>query len=148
MQAPDDYYIYGDFTLTAWFKMNSFAFYARFLTLIRSSSPSRIVFSLTYNASKPYYVYNNGGQISNTSISYERWQHLAFSNQGSTHSIYIDGVLVYSGVTTPIKYELNKPVWFGSIDGVNGVYAQFDDIKIFNKSLSQTEIIQSSLEKF
>ena len=73
-----------------------------------------------------------------------KWQHLAWTNQGSTHSIYVDGMLAYNGPTTPITVKNRTNVYFGT-DQAHFVRAEFDDIKIFNRSLSQIEIARSSL---
>ena len=144
LQAPNDFYIYGDFTVTTWVKMYMLEGLIRFLTL---STPScGVIISFTYNQNTgPYYRSLNGDQVANTSLTIGKWQHLAFTSKGSNLSIYIDAILVYTGVTTPIGFGNQLNVFFGT-DGHIWTKAELDDIKIFNKSLSQTEIVQSSLE--
>jgi hypothetical protein len=128
LQAPDDYYIYGDFTLTTWFKKDNFEYLARLLKLTRSSDPSRIVFSLTTNTgSYPYYNYNNINQNANSPITYGKWQHLAFVIKGSLLSIYVDGILKYQGPTTPIPIENHTHVFIGHQNS-NFPNSDFDDI--------------------
>ena len=113
----------------------------RFL-LIPTLSGNNILFSLTFNNTVgPYYFYKNGNQVANSSLTIGKWQHLAFTIKGSTLSIYIDGILKYNGQTTPIINEYHTNIFFGKNDFPN---AEFDDIKIFNKSLSQSEIVQTS----
>jgi hypothetical protein len=59
---------------------------------------------------------------------------LAFANQESTHSIYIDGIIVYSGPETPIIVQNHSSVYFGT-NQTYFVRAEFDDIKILKKLL-------------
>jgi hypothetical protein len=144
LQAPDGIYIYGDFTLTAWVKMHSLEQFRRLFFLI---SPNNIVFSLTQGANTGPYFYSsfyNQDQVSNTTLTIGKWQHLAFTIKGSTLSIYIDGVIVFEGLTVPLSVVNRSDIRIGS-EGHYPANADFDDLKIFNKSLSQAEIIQSSL---
>jgi hypothetical protein len=144
LQAPNGTYIYGDFTLTAWVKMHSLEVMRRLIFLI---SPSHVAFSLTFNQNTGPYYYSkicDQNQISNTSLTIGKWQHLAFTIKASTLSIYIDGVVVYNGNTTALSVENRTDIRIGS-EGYNHANAEFDDIKIFNRSLSQAEIIKSSL---
>jgi hypothetical protein len=56
-------------------------------------------------------------------------------------------VVVFNGSASTISVKNHTIVYFGSnLDKTNPVNAEFDDIKIFNKSLTQTEIVQISLE--
>ena len=143
LQGPSGHYIYGDFTLTTWVKVYALESCRRFL-MLKSQIDGLITFSLTLNSSQPYFFHKNGNQVANMSLVIGKWQHLAWTNQGSTHSIYVDGMLAYNGPTTPITVKNRTNVYFGT-DQAHFVRAEFDDIKIFNRSLSQIEIARSSL---
>ena len=54
-------------------------------------------------------------------------------------------MIVYNGATTKINFQKYSNIYIGSYNGYN-LRAEFDDIKIFNKSLTLNEIIQSSLD--
>ena len=144
LRAPDDVYIYGDFTLTSWVKMNKLAFSRTFFTF-STPSGNKIYFCLTSNMLfNPYFGINNAKQIANTELTLGQWQHLAYTIKGSTLSIYLDGILVYDDMTTPISLENNIDVYFGF--GTKP-QVQLDDVKIFSRSLTQSEIIESLLEQ-
>ncbi len=146
LKAPSRFYLYGDFTLTIWVKTDVIKPSTRFFVLVPANG-NIVYFCLTSNQGlRPYYFYQDE-QIANTSLSIGKWQHLAFTIQGSTLSIYIDGLIVYNRPTTPIPVRNYSTVYFGSYNGYH-VNAFFDDFKIFNKSLSQTEIVESSLNNF
>ena len=82
------------------------------------------------------------------SVKIGKWQHLAFTSKGTSFSIYIDGNRVHNSIITPFSLNFYTSVYFGQHDLSQLPNAEFDDIKIFNKSLTQTEIIQSSFNNF
>ena len=146
MQAPNGIYIYNEFTITTWVKMYSLENARRFFTM-PTSSGNYILFSLTLDGYGPYYYYKNGNQAVSSQLTIGKWQHLAFVIKGSQLSIYVDGILRYNAATTPIPVEFHSNVYIGyNIN--NFPNAELDDIKIFNKSLSQSEIVQISNEIF
>ena len=117
----------------------------RFFTF-STLSGNNVYFCLTSSGSyNPYFGINNGNQMANTSLILGQWQHLAYTIKGSALSIYLDGLLVYNGLTTPISLENNIDVYFGFKTVVNLPKVQLDDVKIFSRSLTQSEIIESSL---
>ena len=143
VQAPNGYYIYGDFTLTTWVKMKTLVAYKRFFRLTQLNG-TVAYFSLSHNYTTkyaPYFSYFNGDQIANTSLTIGKWQHLAFTIKQTTISIYIDGLCVYQGMSLPIQTQYFKNVYIGYNGSPD---AELDDIKIYNISLTQAEIIQSS----
>ena len=143
LRAQDGTYFYGDFTMTTWVKMYALNATRRFFRMV-SPSGTLILFCLTFSANTgPFYAFSNGNQAANTSLTIGKWQHLAYTIKGTTLSIYIDGICVYTGFTSQIGPQLFNSVYFGS--NVNQPYADLDDVKIYNRSLTQSEIIQSSL---
>ena len=108
-----------------------------------------IILSFTHgtNTGPYYFSSSNGDQIANTSLTIGKWQHLAFTVKDSTLSIYIDAALKYNGPTTPVSFSNQLDIYFGT-DGSRWTRAELDDIKIYNKSLTQTELVQSLWDKF
>ena len=148
LQAPSGNYIYGDFTITTWVKMFTFESYRRFFAQKTPSTSSYIFFCFTGNGNgKPYYITNSGEKIGNTSLIIGKWQHLAFTIKGSILSIYIDGICIYNNLAVPFSVENFTHVYFGT-EGIRYTNAEIDDIKIYNKSLTQTELVQSLWDKF
>lgn len=143
--VPSGYYIYGDFTLTAWIKMYTLETFRRFFRLELSGGYS-IMFSLSHNNAVnrgPYFYYYSNDVIANTSLTIGKWQHLAFAMKGSTLSIYIDGTCVSRSLTDTVGAPYVSAAYFGFASS-NAPNMAIDDIKIYNISLSQNEIIQSS----
>lgn len=77
------------------------------------------------------YDYDFGG-----SYALNTWRHLVITLDGTNASLYMNGTLIQT-VSRPL---LNTGVGTSFRIGNNGVTMQFDDLKIYNTALSQTEI--------
>jgi len=75
-----------------------------------------------------------------------QWQMLTATFNGTTMSLYINGVLVSSGNNPIIMTNLNRTnCYFGKSNSVsNDRYSSsyLDDIRFYSKSLTQEEIIE------
>lgn len=81
-------------------------------------------------------VSSNAGSIGTTS-----WYHIAYVWSGSSNTLYIDGSPVDSGssVTTPTAEATNLTI--GALgNGSNPYNGLFDDIRVYGRALSSTEI--------
>src|SRR3989344_1673677 len=77
-------------------------------------------------------------------VSTNVWQHLACTYDGSIVSIYKNGVLLGSSPASPVTYsDSGANIKIGRRDeGGGGLYfpGPIDDLRIYNRALSQTEI--------
>ena len=137
--APNGYYIYEDFTLSFWVNIQFSYPNSAFLAIgdLGNATSFGII-----NLQPYYFNQNDGFKQSNMSLNINQWQHLAYTMQETTISIYIDGQPVYKDTATRINYEQQSKVFFGG--WINNPNALFDDIRIFNTSLNQAEIISCS----
>lgn len=82
--------------------------------------------------------------ISSIPISFENWDHYAFTLNGSKGKIYINGVLVANSVVSLPKCLKRTSNFLGRSnfgnDGNPNANAIFDDIRIYNRELSSSEI--------
>ena len=102
-------------------------------------------------------VYNNVTSTSIITLSTginlndNTWHHIVATNNGTTSTIYVDGVLNNSG-SSPFNGDTN-PVWYTNIttcmigDEVNASNRLFKGnmgiVKVYNQSLSVTQILQN-----
>jgi hypothetical protein len=81
--------------------------------------------------------------ISNTALALNQWHHVAITKNGSTFSIYINGVLDISNTFTYTNNTTNAIVGAFNTFGNYSFSGGLDNIRIWNKSLTGTEINQS-----
>ncbi len=90
------------------------------------------------------------GVTSSEALSLRKWTHIAATQAGSLGTMYINGVLVASSEQPPLakvvrtKNYLGYTNWRNTSGGGGGDApsdAEFDEIKIFDRCLSASEIL-------
>lgn len=98
------------------------------------------------NANKVYFsVFTSNVQydaISNNVISADGWHHLVGVHNGTNVLLYVDGILQTTQANTASIDNDNVDLWIGdrSDGGVLPFDGQIDDVRIYNRALSSTEI--------
>ena len=78
----------------------------------------------------------NGSNITGTSITASQWSHVAFTYNGSTELLYINGILSGTKIISQNYINISDiPLLIG-----NGFNGSIDEVAIWNRTLSQTEI--------
>ena len=73
-----------------------------------------------------------------TGPKWNEWQHLAVVKNGTTVSVYADGV--FSGSGTVTNTDSNGDIYIGSLAGGNYFKGQIDDVRLYNRALSAGEV--------
>src|SRR3989344_5317802 len=102
------------------------------------------------NNGKYYFGFRTGGGscaaknvMSTGSAITNQWVHLAGVYDGSNLKLYINGVLNNSASASGMPYNSGSAMYIGSDSGTRGtVNGKLDEIKIYNRVLSDTEIAQ------
>lgn len=87
---------------------------------------------------------NYQSTTSNTSLRIRKWDHFAFTLAGTLGTIYINGKIVGQSAQYPPRSFTRLYSYIGkdnSRSNIAMINAELDDIKIFNKSLTQSEIL-------
>jgi uncharacterized protein (TIGR02145 family) len=105
-----------------------------------------------YNNSNPYGLYahvgwsgnaNNNIFPSNNNLLLNQWYHCVLTLNNGTAKIYVDGLLVYTQTSVNPTTQNNDLLLFGkSVWGGNLFSGKLDDIAIYNRALTQSEITQ------
>jgi hypothetical protein len=120
------------------------------------SSGSRANFGVTINFLEPNklnYWQNAQGRLlsSNTSVNTGDWLHWAITRQGNLSTIFINGIEDNSAtsLTAPQTDLTGYETAIGRFGGFNGYYTpmQVDDIRIYSRALSATEVSLLSKER-
>lgn len=76
-----------------------------------------------------------------TALALNRWHFVAMSYDGTGVSLYLNGTRIYSmsasGLINPNTYN----VYIGSSEGVEFFTGKIDDIRIFSRALTESEIL-------
>ena len=148
------YFSGTELTIMAWLKFRSLDF-SKPLNLINigcEPSMDKIVITLIdpYLFSYSFGTSVEGGNSTTEALKLDQWQHLSFVFSFPSFSVYIDGIDVTtpgSTITDPsfslknIVRTLNyvgRSNWY--MNGDLDADADFDDLKLFNRALTQTEI--------
>jgi len=141
VRAPTGVYFDGDFTITVWVK------------LLESTHRALVAFGtnqnddvyLGVNNNRINYFVSNAGASHNTwgqyNLKINVWQHYAVTMTGTTATIYVDGKLNYQDTSLRPRSISRTSNYIGQSNWPDpSLYAYLDDLKIFNRSLTQTEI--------
>jgi concanavalin A-like lectin/glucanase superfamily protein len=127
-------------TLSTWFMVDTLAERAAFLTL-RKDFDSGIEFGLRRGLVGAWRVYGDRQQlIAKTPIATGKWHHAAFTFDGSTNQLYVDGALVASSTELPDK-RTPTSCWLGTLDGSRDLFAgRMDDVHVFEAVRSTEQL--------
>jgi hypothetical protein len=147
------YFSATQLSIMGWVKVRNIRSFSRLVDFGFLSSGELVVFSLSESTSgKPFIHFLTAGKeikgVSSVSLNLNEWKHLACVFSFPYYSIYIDGV-----ETTPqgsqsnlasFSLPLNRP---SNFVGRSNYFqydqdsdADFDDLKLFNRALTITEI--------
>lgn len=145
MQMSAGYYINSDFTITAWVNPQTYllASNRRLLQFSTANGLDIVLIDIYVNIN--FAIVNAGLQrtLSTANQPCGKWYHLAVSLQGITGTIYINGQVKTQGALYTVRNIIQTNAVFGSAGAGAGLTdAKFDDIKVFNRSLTQAEIIK------
>ncbi len=87
-------------------------------------------------------VWKFGGAwlISTTPASAGGWRHYAYTFDGATHRLYIDGALAASATTAPQSAAPTKLAFGRWTGGAEYLKGNVDDVRIYNRALTATEV--------
>jgi len=129
----------GDFTVSYWFNTNSLtAFQEHFSTRAQSTGGFNNDFSIGTYLNVLFY-YDGGAFVGSTSFSPSTWYNIVTTNQSGTLTFYINGSV--EGTLPATLPYLNPFVSLGAAqDGTELYNGQLDEIGVWNRALSPTEV--------
>lgn len=147
-QAPSDIYFDGDFTVSLWVKLTQAQ--AKPLITFGTNRDDDFFFGVenSGSVSRINYFVKNGATLLGYSIygpytlKAGVWTHFAFTLTNSIATSYVNGEIYNQAAQTGSLRKIVRTVNYLGCSNWNicNVYAIYDDIKIFNKSLTQQEI--------
>ena len=105
----------------------------KFITISKNAKDNKVCFGM-----------KTGHLCGNTPLTANRWHHIAVSQNGDTTTIYIDGkVDIKSKIDTSEIWGSywTSPYYIGAnVDGKEASETYFDDLFIFNKSITKDDV--------
>jgi len=126
-QFPDGWH---EQTLSIWFRVDTLVERAAFLTL-RKDLDSGIEFGIRQGLVGAWRVYGDRQQlIAKTAITTSKWHHAAYTFDGTTNQLYVDGVLASSSTEVPDK-RTPTSCWIGTLDGTRDLFqGRLDEVHV------------------
>ena len=150
---PENLQIQGDFTVSAWVKMDKHKYLSRLIEWGNGSNKDNIVLGLSSNKSgKPFMqIYKGQGRdntelIASEALALNTWVHLVYLLEGNQAKIYKNGVLWIQkeGFYTPSDVKRSQiyigKSTFSTIEGHEYPDGMIDDIYIYNRALNDAEV--------
>jgi hypothetical protein len=147
-QIPTGIYFKGDFTISLWLKTNLFVPYSNILEFGNGANLETVsIKSNSYNLFQPQltvsFSYYSSYVSSHINVLRGQWTHLAVTLSGTAGSVYINGMLVDQSNSMYIPRSKNRTSNFVGKDSSNyygNLWSDLDDLRIYNRALSQTDI--------
>ena len=150
-QLKPDVYFNGDFTISLWVRMLGPSTYDhRIISFTNDVSGDSIYLKFYYNQVSFYCKVSNSESSISSSIYnlYGQWTHIVATLSGSTGSIYMNGLLVAQSIYMYIPRYINRTSSSIGIDSSRraSFWADLDDLRIYNKSLIQSDVYNIFIE--
>ena len=85
--------------------------------------------------------YGGGSLVSMTAPVDGAWHHVAYTYDGTTDSIYLDGTLSATSTTGPHQTATPTSAYLGTYDGASELWSgSLDDIRVYTRAISSSEI--------
>jgi len=146
----------GNFTIEFWVKVTPlsaghFNVANTFISLANSSHTNQVFFFQRPGGQIGLVIYSIDAQISPI-VGANTWHHIAFSRQGGTARIFIDGVFKQSGSVPSTLLNVASNGAFlgqdqdavgGGFDAAQSLTGQMDELRVWNYARSEAEILST-----
>ena len=150
INLPNLVYFNGDFTITVWVYLLSYASWSRILDCYGTSYGDNVIAVFTAGTTgvpdltvTDYVNVVNVNLLSNTVLPLNQWKPLAFTLEGLATNIYMSGVVTATGTVPVAPRSVSRPNCFIGKSYSSGnalANAYVDEFRIFSTALSANDI--------
>jgi len=135
-------------TLSTWFLIDTLTERAALLTL-RKDFESGVELGVRQGLLGAWRVYGDRQLvIAKNVVSTGKWHHVAYTFDGTTNQLYVDGALVASSADLPDK-RTPTTCWLGTLDGVRDLFqGRVDDVHVFETVRSADQLAAEFVGNF
>jgi len=129
-----------DQTLSLWFMVDTLAERVALLTL-RKDLESGVELGVRQGLVGAWRVYGDRQLvIAKNAVSIGKWHHAAYTFDGDTNQLFVDGALVASSGDLPDK-RTPTTCWLGTLDGTRDLFkGRMDDVHVFESVRSAEQL--------
>lgn len=151
IMLPNDYWIYGDYSISAWVKIKQTESFPRLYDFSNGYCTDNVLGKLSHAGNGcPTIEYLITGQtgsyyMSNTPLSVNTWYHLVFISSGLQMSIYVNNVLIgtYTGNYTPQNvFRTSNKIGGSNAPLQDDTQAFIDDFRLYDRAITPEEVTQ------
>ena len=136
----------GQYTLSLWVKMSTSSSYRAIL--VKASEYDHWDYGITANSGLPYTGKGLMDLYASSYINDGEWHHLVASYDNGHHKLYVNGVLEVDQPNKSINESSGNLILGVKGDAFSNNYdGDVDELKIFNKALDITDIVNLYSEK-
>lgn len=144
LTLPSDVYFNGDFTIECWVYPTAFTNWSRIIDFGNGAGNNNVLLGYTVGTSGKPGLHVGGVQMqASSAIPLNQWSHVAGTLNGTTATIYINGVAAGSS-TFPVPANVVRTLnYVGRSNWGTGdpdASAVFDDLRIWNVARTESEI--------
>ena len=155
-QIPNGVYFNGPFTITAWFYAREARSFSRLIDIGFAAGYPNIILAIFNDlVPKPFFRIKNSinsvwSLHSSVNITFNEWTHIAMTFDGAYLKMFMNGELVDQGLAgAPFNATRTNNFIGRSWDRSNpNVNAIFDELRFYNRDLSQNEILALKSNQF
>lgn len=128
------------YALAAWFRLDSIGGKQAFITL-RKDFDSGLGLGVNDGVVTAWRVYGDRTLLAAPkAVSVDTWHHAAYTYDGTTNRLYVDGMLADSSETAPDK-RTPTSCWLGTLEGTSELlHGSLDDVHVFEVLRSADQI--------
>jgi hypothetical protein len=151
IMLPNDYWIYGDYSISAWVKIKQTESFPRLYDFSNGYCTDNVLGKLSHSGNGcPSIEYLLTGQtgsyyMSNTPLNINTWYHLVFISSGLQMSIYVNNVLIgtYTGNYMPQNvFRTSNKIGGSNAPLQDDTQAFIDDFRLYDRAITPEEVTQ------
>lgn len=136
----------GSMTAEAWFRVTSNP--GDWVRVIGKGSGSNRTFGLWYNVTATDFLYQRYGSsnmnaIYNATVTFNQWYHIVGTSNGSSHTLYLNGVSVGTSSTGSTFVSSTDPYTLGWMNLHTYHHGDIAVGRLYNRALTSTEVQQN-----
>lgn len=135
-------------TISLWAKLGSTSGIQNLVALVASAATSGVQIGLRNNLLSAW-TWGGTALVSVTPPGDGAWHHIAYTWDGTTDRLYLDGVVTSATGATPHQAATPTAAYLGTYNGSAELYGgSLDDVRVYNKTLSAAQITQLAAGRY